>query len=126
MEKREAPSAPTKYAPINGYTKASIVERIQRDFKGKAMTALLSCTYLNGAGQKCAVGLFIPAKHPAAASTRPVREMLQDYQDLRKQMPLDVPGLMAFQRVHDCDLDREDTVAVQTARLVRWVEENVA
>jgi hypothetical protein len=55
------------FKTLNGYTKQTIIDKINSDFKGKASTFTISgvdqCQYLTDDGRKCSIGLFIPNGH---------------------------------------------------------------
>lgn len=59
------------YKTANGFTKQTIIERIQKEFKGMAEIGhgmFAKCVFLTPEGKKCAIGLFIPEPNNPAES----------------------------------------------------------
>lgn len=102
--------------------KQTIIDVINRDFKGKAVMGE-TCSYLTEDGKKCAIGLFIPNGHEAQLSTLEVHSLLEHYPDLWKHMPSkDIVFLMDFQNTHDFELSHEDSLEDQKKTLIKFVE----
>ncbi len=114
------------YTPINGYMKKSIIEVIERDFKGKAVKLddESICEYLTLDGRKCAVGLFIPNGHDAQHSADGYYGLLQKYPDLNILMPLNKIGMNGLQHLHD-NLNRDSSIAAQKDIILNWINEKV-
>lgn len=131
------------FKPINGYTKASILAKINSSFQGKAQEVFKgdaaeelagSCLYRMKDGRRCAVGLFIPDSVETLKSggfnitiesfKGSATALLSNNPGLREVMPLDVIALNAFQNVHD-HMDRTLAIDEQKAVLCAWVNENV-
>lgn len=91
------------YTPINGYTKAKILEIIEsRPGNGPAVREDgETCTYKSPNGDKCAVGLFIPEGHQGQEHWGNARTLLTKFPDLEALMPLEPQGLGELQLAHD-------------------------
>lgn len=112
-----------KYQPINGWTKARIIEAIQTKMLDHPSTYGNSCEYLAEDGNRCAVGVFIPDKHKGQTYFGFVHDLLQTFPDLKEVVPLDLAALQTLQTIHDmaADVDRSD----RRPKLIAWIEENV-
>lgn len=113
------------FKTINGYTKQTIIDRINAEFKGKSVnTNGLYCAYRFGM-RKCAVGVFIPDnEYSDAMEERGAESLLEVFPKLRKFMPLEVLALLSLQEVHD-KLDTKLDVSGQRQVLIEWVSANV-
>lgn len=109
-------------APINGWTKETILKVIKnRKFEGRALIEGCCC-YLDEQGNKCAVGLFIPDGHPAAKEHQMLaRSLLNKYKDLENIMPISIDYINLFQRSHD----QPDKKNSAKEKMIQWVEENI-
>lgn len=119
----------------NGYTKKSVIEKIKKEFKGKAMYSLNinaethafltckndQCAYKTLDGKRCAIGLFLPEEHAALDFTGDVLMLLDKFPDLRVLMPFEESALLRFQGIHD-SLSELLSVEEQTNILVKWVD----
>lgn len=110
------------YKCINGWTKESMIEHVKKEFKGKSERAYRGCLYRNGAGFKCAVGMFIPDSeyHENMEVSGPVVRLLHDFPRLNINMPLDVAGCAKLQSIHDIS-GSENTLS----DILNWIENNV-
>jgi hypothetical protein len=107
------------YQPINGWTKETILAKIESDFTVKSKNGeYCQLRGLNGA--KCAVGIFIPDDLYAPDMEEQVVYELFDTAGLRELMPLNARAMVAFQRIHD---EAED--ANVKADLINWVQQKV-
>lgn len=112
------------YKTINGFTKAKMIDVLCKEYKGQALhiyedgSKSTVCSYLNTAGQKCAVGCFIPDGHEGQKIEYGVSSLLFKYRDLRSKMPLIEEGLRLFQIYHDHQ-------ARSLAEIIGWVIDNV-
>lgn len=124
------------YKPINGFTKAKILEVLKaRPLNGPAMGHEgIGCTYLAANGNKCAVGMFIPDGHRGQEYEGFVTGLLGLYPDLKSVMPLVVEGLATLQMCHDQETGVLDTYGREytpqfkgnaKAAMIDWVEKNV-
>jgi hypothetical protein len=110
---------------VNGWTRDSVLKRVQAKFKGKSMDSFNStCLYLGVEGKRCVVGLFIPDNHIALNARAAVSNLLEEFPDLEQFMPMDRSSLSSFQYMHDQVLDVESLLAVQIETLVHWITEN--
>jgi hypothetical protein len=114
------------FEAINGYTKESIIQKIESDFKGRAGDINgYGCEYLTKEGRKCAVGLFIPDGHPGQECGSDVSGLLDKFPDLTDSMPLPILALDRLQYLHDHRLKGDQTIDRQKSILIDWVEANV-
>src|ERR1700676_2089328 len=98
------------YKPINGFTKAKMIEMINnrmldhpsRQIRGDGTVS--GCMYKAGDGNRCAVGVFIPDGHDAENYPSYVNALLIAHPDLEQFMPLETNALRILQSIHD----RED------------------
>ncbi len=113
------------YKPINGWTKESMIAAIMKNNNGtQAMDETYEyCTYKNDAGNRCAVGCFIPEdtsekvfKHRGSAIS-----LLDKYPDLKVKMPLSGLALESLQQIHDKNGINENV----RDRMIAWINENV-
>ena len=105
-------------------TKQEILDTIDKEFKGKAMSDYGDCFYLMEDGRKCAIGLFIPDNHEAQKYRWGIRELLRTYPSLLKHMPSkDLDFLEDFQNWHD-NLHHGLSVEDQKQELKDFVERN--
>lgn len=112
-----------KYKPLNGYTKAKIIETIRSkmlDHKSRH-ESLKYCVYRAHDGNRCAVGVFIPENHDAEISSLSVGELLRNYTGLLQHMPLEMRALRELQIIHDQTPDNCDP----RPNLIKWIEDNV-
>lgn len=115
----------------NGYTKQKIIDKINSDFKGKAVRAIDAdeksiCAYLTHDGKKCAVGLFIPDGHDAQSHEGGYQDLMKNHSEtLQTLMSMEDTGMTAFQSFHDVQLKNSETVETQKARLIEWILKNV-
>jgi len=105
--------------------KYQILDIIDQKFKGKAFDSMGGqCFYLTGCGKECAIGMFIPDKHPVKTDfySDSVKQVLKDFPDLKEVMPSkNLDFLMAFQKHHD-DLPDDWNEDMQKRQLMTWVE----
>lgn len=79
-----------------------ILEKIEVEYKGRAVDEYGECKYKTDDGRKCAIGLFIPERHEGQESESNVLGLLNEYKDLRKHLPSnDIDKLLRFQGLHD-------------------------
>lgn len=110
------------YQPINGFTKAKILEVLKaRPLEGPAIRDEYSytCAYKGKDGNRCAVGMFIPDGHDGESYEGSVGSLLERYPDLMPLMPLQYEGLKGIQLVHDQEQGNAK------AAMIDWVEKNV-
>jgi hypothetical protein len=95
------------YTPINGWTKQSIIDHIQKNFKGRSVSEAGMCAYRGVEDRRCAVGMFIPdALYDPRMDIRSVTKItsadfvIPEFQ-LQSVMPLSIQGMCALQAVHD-------------------------
>lgn len=88
---------------LNGWTKKKMIKHIEENFKGKSISRDGKlCLYKTAEGKKCAVGLFIPQKRREQFDLAgSVYNLLTEYPDLKKAMPIDEDSLYELQVVHD-------------------------
>lgn len=111
---------------INGWTKAKMISRVKKLFKGKAVLATGACVYKTDDGKRCAVGLFIPSNRPAAFKVAgSVCTLLSNHPSLKKVMPLEEDALSEFQKFHDHQLAYSWSNELQKTELIKWIERNV-
>lgn len=116
------------FKAINGWTKSKILKVLRaRRYNVPATDVGTSmCLYLTPNGNKCAVGMFIPSGHKGANVRGSIGELLREFPDLKKYMPLTFNGLSDLQGVHDgCAMPESETKNAKQA-MIDWVEENVA
>ncbi len=115
--------------PINGWTKAKIIQHIKDNFKGKAFNysnpkdrkcGAEVCVYLTKDGRKCAVGLFIPDGHNGQRHIGTVSGLLFRFPDLSDVMPLDTSSMSGLQRAHD-ESGEETTLE----EMLEYIEKNI-
>jgi len=107
------------YQPINGYTKQSMIERIQKGNTGRQAYQEGTCRYLTESGNKCVIGCFIPDGHEGQNFVGSVDKLIAKYPDLADSMPLFFYFLGHLQLIHDrCGGDPRP-------KLVEWINENV-
>ena len=114
-----------KYKTINGWTKASMIEHIKKEFKGKSDTKPYGhCLYRGPGGAKCAIGMFIPNEHYTESMDNGVGAgtLCDTYPELNTYMPLEGPEALAgFQLSHD---DSPEEACLDN--ILAWVDLNVA
>ena len=87
---------------LNGWTKKSVIKRIEEKFKGKALDKNRNlCLYKTEDGKKCAVGLFIADTDEANNFQGSVSTLINAYPHLKKTMPFDLETLDVLQMAHD-------------------------
>lgn len=105
-------------------TKQEILNKIEKDFKGKASYGS-ACFYLTNDGRKCPIGLFIPDGHEAQKVCFRVNKLLERYPDLYKYMPSkNVFFLKNFQTTHDLNIRKNMPLQKQKDMLKSWVNDN--
>lgn len=128
-----------RYTPINGFTKARIIETIQTRIKGKPAyneksgVQFPTCLYCTVDGNHCAVGAFIPDEHPASDEVMSVGGLLDKHPDLEKILPLKLFELEALQGIHDKYARRATVTGAPNPlfnqdprpELIAWINENV-
>lgn len=83
-------------------TLQEIHDKIDKEFKGKAVDSNGYCQYLTEDGKKCAIGLFIPDGHRAQQCFENVLGILRKYPNLEDHMPFtNLSMLSQFQLKHD-------------------------
>src|ERR1700687_936792 len=112
------------YKPINGWTKAKIVEQIKQRNDGYQSTNKDGgCMYRNNkesSGNACAIGCFIPDdRYEPSMEGRGIRVLLDEFPSLFDYMPLPENALLELQKTHD--KFAEDT----QKQMIEWVETNV-
>lgn len=110
------------YQPINNWTKETILNHIETNFKGKSLLEHgLGCAYRGENETKCAVGLFIPdEKYKKNFEGYGVVGILKDDPSLRDCLPLNEFEMDSLQRIHD-QSNPEST----KEQLLQWVKDNV-
>jgi hypothetical protein len=114
----------------NGWTKASMIEHVKKNFKGKSTglykthgsgTLTTGCVYRGPEDRKCGVGLFIEDRHyvPSMEGCS-LYSLLNLFPEVKSTMPLDEYGMTTLQQIHDNTAD-----LVSTEKLVNWIETNV-
>ena len=112
------------YRPINGYSKQVIKDALAFGTKGRVSAYRTArgdtvCALRGEAGNKCAIGCFIP---DSLCSPKLEKLTVQDlYIQLFTFMPLEINAMNALQSVHD-SADDENVLDA----LMLWVEANVA
>ena len=116
-----------KHMIRSGWTKASLIQYIRDNFKGKSMRVYKDgsvstnlCAYKGPDGKKCAVGLFIPDDQ-----YRPIFEGDSAISVMRKvdvKWPLSPDAMACLQAEHDDDSQPAETIL---DRLVDWVTKYV-
>jgi hypothetical protein len=116
-----------KYQPINGWTKAEIINAITQGNQGTRSMRQLDprrshvCSYRGVGGNKCAVGIFIPDDlYHEDCERRQAWQLLRDYPGLKEFMPLPVDALDWMQDVHDYSYESDPRPA-----LIDWVMDYV-
>lgn len=121
-----------KYTPINGFTKATILEKIETEFKGKGHSNITGCSYRGDNGTKCAVGLFIPDeiydpkmdkakdKDDKDLEDATLGNIASAYPEILPYMPLSRHGMRQLQIIHDRSRENETKTA-----LINWINEHV-
>jgi hypothetical protein len=89
-----------KYKLINGWTRATVMQRVRERNNGAPALNSGRCVYRTDNGNHCFVGCFIPDGHPGFQTCGGSCFLLWRYPDLNKHMPLRT-GLGLFQLVHD-------------------------
>ena len=113
----------TKFEYAEGWNKEKVMAQVEKYNNGTmAMNpAGISCVYRAQAGNRCAIGCFIPDNHSAFFSSASVRVILEKYPELNNYMPFkDINALRAFQKQHD-DAGKCNVHII----LDRWLEENM-
>jgi hypothetical protein len=115
------------YQPINGFTKETIIETLEKEFKGVSLDEDKGkCMYRGENGAKCAVGCFIPDEgYDKNMENKIASKLLGQYTKLMEFMPLEPEGLDAMQSAHD-KLDAYTRPADALNAMINWVKENVA
>lgn len=107
------------YKTINGWTKQSMIEHIETEFKGKSITSSGSCRYLTDDGKKCAIGMFIPYYKYSKEM-----EGLINISELSKKykisFPLHPSIMRQLQIIHD-----ESPIDNCLTNMLAWIENNV-
>ena len=123
------------YKAINGYTRQMMLDVINSDFKDVSFQVdekcdsngnpKLTCMYRDNKGNKCAAGLFMADKdYSPAYEGLGVTDTCMMH--LRATMPLDMEGMVAFQKTHDRWANQADRLEGEVkADLKRWVAQNV-
>lgn len=120
-----------KFKPINGYTRAKIIQAIEDNMMNHPAVNVTEsgefncCTYLAADGNKCAVGIFLPAGHLSQKSRENVRGIMMTYPDLATILPLPLAALEKLQNLHDSVAHSETPNADPRPKLIAWVKENV-
>ena len=105
--------------------KLDVINKINKEFKGKALGLDGKCTYLNNKGQKCAIGIFIPDGHNAQWAGYGLLQLVEEYPDLYEVLPdVDISILREFQRVHDNELHAGMSLEEQKRILIDFVNDN--
>lgn len=111
-----------KHACINGWTKASMLAHIKREFKGRSAlikNGIETCLYRGPEGKKCVAGIFIKD-----TEYNERMETISAYR-LAEMCPINFPLERIFmgelQGVHDGSTEEQCL-----ANILTWIEENVA
>lgn len=91
-----------KYKLKKGWTKAKVLAMFKKGNNGTQAQSGGQCQYLTEDGNKCAVGVFIPEGHESQNEIAMVKELLVNYPELTKHMPLNSKALQWMQAYHDC------------------------
>ena len=120
----------TKYKPLNGYTKQTIIETLLANVPLEGSTkegacGAAECLYRNEANTgACAVGAFIPDDvYHAGMEGTGVLTLLPVYAYISKTMPLSVEGLDKLQRQHDQAVT--GYLGEPLVEVINWVINNV-
>jgi hypothetical protein len=109
------------YKTINGWTKAKMIEQINKHNNGRrAVNRSMSCVYQTADGNRCAAGCFIPDTEMLAFEYD-VCDLVWRYPHLEKVFPLGTEGMKQLQKAHDTAHEGRDTREV----LATWIELNV-
>lgn len=107
------------YKTINGWTKQSMIEHIETEFKGKSITSSGSCRYRIGDGKKCAIGMFIPDDKYSKAMEGCINisELSEKYEI---SFPLHPSLMRQLQIIHD-----SSPTDNCLTNMLAWIENNV-
>lgn len=119
-----------KFKCVNGFTKAKMINRIKRDFKGKSLSGM-TCAYRGDGGKKCAAGLFIADEDYSSSMDHTTLDtdiisIVSRYPKIKRSLPLTVESMREFQTIHDGLKASTSTVEEQKQVLIDWVKKNVA
>ena len=115
------------FKPINGFTKEKMIEMIKaRNTGDKCMITREDgssfCSYDDGKGNHCAVGIFMPDGHEGMSYTGGYSRLFNRYPDLKISMPLEPETMGQLQEIHD---KQPEGIQVRSA-LINWINENVS
>jgi hypothetical protein len=111
------------YKTINGWTKRKVLAVLKkRKYEEAAFnSATGNCEYGMKNGNRCGVGMFIPDNHKALGANMGADHLLQEYPDLKTELPFTLAGLKAIQRLHDHITNRDNA----KTKMIEWVKKNV-
>lgn len=92
-----------KYKAINGWTKASMIKHIKKEFKGQSKDNL-ACYYRGPEGTKCAIGMFIPDLSydiNMDNGESDILSVIRRNPHLVSVLPLNKYGCCKLQQIHD-------------------------
>lgn len=114
------------YKAINGWTRETMIEQIDKEFKGKSMDpAGHTCIYRGDEGKKCAIGCFIPDGVTLSEdeNKKGIQALLNGKPELKSLLPLSPIECKFFQQAHDDMLG--SSIDVQKNYLINWIKENI-
>jgi hypothetical protein len=118
-----------KHKPINGWTKAKMLERIQQYVPNTSQGCRVagSCKYQHPEDEssRCAVGAMLDGKALKLANVLEgtVYSVVQTLPSLEELLPLPVWAMRSLQVAHDSAIDRTRGTARQAC--IDWINENV-
>ena len=113
-----------KYRPINGWTKAKIIETIRNRPDVACIESENNAVYFDNKGNSCAVGVFIDEKYRSRALNEVgVTELFRTFPEVARLLPLEMRGMTELQVIHD-DMMLLHIEGINQA-LIQWVLINV-
>lgn len=94
-----------KFKPINGWTKEGIKKQILERNNGKQAivnsNGTPTCVYETKDNNHCAVGCFIPNGHDGMDYEGNIDDLLREFPNLYRNMPLPETAMYQLQQIHD-------------------------
>jgi len=114
-----------RYKPINGWTKAKIIETLNSRPDILCVDSDSNPIFFDEKGNSCAVGVFIPKeRRNKVMNELGVSELFNKFPETAKTLPLELVAMCSLQTIHDTMLFWRSDDSINDM-LIQWVLKNV-